>query len=505
MKRLLPITLCAACATTSGATAPFQPDDVVEQTVLTGPEGIRVEVAQSQDRALLRITGVNNELEGLVLPAELAGDVSRRYYETVIDGRTSRTLHRIDQQWTLYARMGSGITLTPDPDGTVDTKALIKTHLEQKPALDELARFDVEGTKTRAKEGLAEEMASAIEACGISAEIDIDWSGITEAQLMKYSIPSYCSNPDWGLRRACKVEELKAHLSRITRYECAFGDGLGLEMDGTTLRYTVDFDTPNQSDWARDALDRLPLTEQRSIRDARIQAATHVCKDPKGERYVVLGPSESERFGGISYGDGRTQYRHPERRYLPEGWFFEPRFPNPQHNSSFRGYDLRVYSYLDPADEEDETPCKLSCGTREIALETVEGDAKRELLTRAEFVPLPDPRQPYGLARDRRGIYYYVDHGATPATAKDFRLYVGRPGRLKLQKMKDIVSDSEGEIFSSPTGSLKLYLGRDEAEWTVRGRTQKLLRVPIAENYDLIYGQLGVYLGVKLHTPCDDL
>ncbi len=75
----------------------------------------------------------------------------------------------------------------------------------------------------------------------------------------------------------------------------------------------------------------------------------------------------------------------------------------------------------------------------------------------------------------------------------------------KRQQMKDIVSDSEGEIFSSKRGDLKLYLEKEKAEWVSRGRKRTLLRVPVNENYVLIYNRLGVYLGVELHTPCDDL
>lgn len=505
MKHWTPIALLTvACATTGGQTAPFGPDEVVERTVLDGPEGVRVEVAQSREAALLRITGVGNELEGMVLPATLTGNLSRRYYETQIDGRTNRTLHRVEQQWTLYAHTGGGIPLTPDPEASaaLNAKDLLRTHRRQAEALQALATFDAEGAKTTGLEDLEEEMAQAFEECGIEAEVAIDWTQITQEQLMRYSIGSYCSSPSSALRRACKVPELKARLAEIDRFECGFGDGLALQLNGNTLRYVVEFDTANQSQWARERLDELPLEGQRTIGRARIEAGTQVCKAPEQDLYVVLGPRESEQMGGVSYGTVETLYRQPERPFLPSGWFFEPRFPNPRNNANFRGYDLRVFSHVDV---DDDGKCKLTCGTREIDLASVGGEAKRNFLSQAVFEPIPDPRAPYGLARDRRGVYYYVDHGATRETAKDFRLYVGRPGRMKRQRMKDIVSDSEGEIFSSPRGALKLFLGKEKAEWTSRGRTRKLLRVPISDNYPLIYGELGIYLGKKLHTPCDDL
>ena len=32
----------------------------------------------------------------------------------------------------------------------------------------------------------------------------------------------------------------------------------------------------------------------------------------------------------------------------------------------------------------------------------------------------------------------------------------------------------------------------------------KLLRIPVDDNLDLIFNQLGVYFGLKLYNPCDD-
>jgi hypothetical protein len=111
---------------------------------------------------------------------------------------------------------------------------------------------------------------------------------------------------------------------------------------------------------------------------------------------------------------------------------------------------------------------------------------------------------PYALARDPKAIYYYVDRGATPATEKNFRLYRGPKGALKLQKMTDVASDSEGEIFATKTGSLRLILDKKQSSW-IQGKTsENLTLVPVDQNYSLIYNDLGVYSGQKLGTPCDD-
>src|SRR5262249_11383404 len=116
-------------------------------------------------------------------------------------------------------------------------------------------------------------------------------------------------------------------------------------------------------------------------------------------------------------------------------------------------------------------------------------------------------REPYALARDDRGTYYYVDRGATPETKNNFRVYVGKKGGLKLQKMKDVASDSEGEVYSTATGDLRLITSRGapESTWVQGGRPTKLVALPVPNNLTLIYTTLGVYTGQRLGTPCDDL
>ena len=82
---------------------------------------------------------------------------------------------------------------------------------------------------------------------------------------------------------------------------------------------------------------------------------------------------------------------------------------------------------------------------------------------------------------------------------------------MKRMPMTNIVRDSEGDVFSTRTGSLRLVLGgkqtrgtpdRKSASW-FRGRHHtELTVVPIHSNLQVIYADLGVYAG-PLGTPCD--
>lgn len=502
------LLLAAACAggTPDGLPPPFQKDAVLDTKVLNGPEGVRVRLVQTEDAALVELTRVREGIDGAVLLAELGGSTAERSYLTQINGRQARLMVRKNRDWLLY--LGGTVRLDVDEAASdaLDPGELIDRHVHQRAAgrLAALARFDHEGAKRAGQEGLAERMARIEKACGFAPRVEVDYAGMTEEQLMRYSVPSYCDSPRSALERACKTsDELKSFLNdSVERVVCAFGDEVSLAVADGTLTYTVAFGTPNQGQLARELLDEVEIAPGRTVRTARYQAETLVCKAP-GDRAVVVGPSEDDARSGVAYGEGGVLYRHPPRRFLGENWFFEPRYPNPKHNDNFRGYDLRVFSYIGT---DDENRCKLKCGTREIQLERVTGDEKRAFLDSATWKPVPNPREPYALARDKRGIYYYVDRGATADTAKDFRLFIGPQGRLRLQKMRDIVSDSEGEIFASTSGRLKLFLGKERAEWLRRGRRPKeLVRVDVWKNLPLIYNRLGVYLGERLYTPCDDL
>ena len=87
---------------------------------------------------------------------------------------------------------------------------------------------------------------------------------------------------------------------------------------------------------------------------------------------------------------------------------------------------------------------------------------------------------------------------------------------MKLQKMTNAVADTEGEIFTTKTGSLRYVTDRKNPPVWMEGKKKVvLIAVPIegvdektnepVNNYQLIYNDLGVYLGEKLGNPCDDL
>jgi len=132
----------------------------------------------------------------------------------------------------------------------------------------------------------------------------------------------------------------------------------------------------------------------------------------------------------------------------------------------------------------------------------VEGDKGTAMVSAAKFHPPRWKYRAYALARDDAGTYYFVDRRRDEGSM-EFRLYSGPRGAMKPLKMVNVVSDSEGDIFSTKTGELRLVLDKKESAWVQKGKRQALKSLPVEDNVALIYADLGVYTGQPLGTPCD--
>ena len=235
------------------------------------------------------------------------------------------------------------------------------------------------------------------------------------------------------------------------------------------------------------------------------RAKMNVCTDGKSH-YIVIGPHPHNSVQ-LYFGDGKalTQVGVDPWNMLPGLDFLEPRYPNPSANSDFRGHDMRLWSHVD-YDREKKT-CSLQCGERTQALTIMPDTDAQKLVSDATFQPNPRSYEPYALARDDHGTYYYVDRGAKDDNKNLFRIFVGKKGVLKQHKMKDVASDSEGEVFSTPTGDLRFITSKEmrSYSWVQGKREIKLVALPVRDNLTLIYTTLGVYAGERMGNPCDEL
>lgn len=496
------------------AQVPMAPIEPVGTRVFTGPEGLRYDVVELADGgALVKVSGVRSELNGKVFRAE--GDQDGRYFRYRVDwhGRTLNMLVRQDTQsgtssWHAYvpdaARDGYAIEYSEKLSPSVDVEAMKRDHIAQTKSgeLAKIQDFDRAAEEADAMASLEEEGKRTASECGKATPMSVVWSTVSDAELLEKNVAGYCSSLYSGLRNVCRTDVGKAFVaSQVKGATCRFDGASELKLDGNTLNWAISFATYNLDQKANEALRQLEVGGA-SVQERILDEETRVCTDPSGEYVVMVGPREAPHRG-MAYGRGKKLQYVNAPELLGGDWFFDPRQKNEKNNPEFRGYDLRFFSQV-KADPEKGT-CVVMCGAREIPMRLLTGDAKAAALRDVEFTPSPLDREPYALARDRQGTYYYVDRGMTPESAKDFHLYRGKRGKMKPLAMRDVVSDSEGEIFASETGKLRLIVGRDEAQWIASKQPQKLLRLPLGENYGLIYNELGMFLGERFGVPCDDL
>jgi hypothetical protein len=222
-----------------------------------------------------------------------------------------------------------------------------------------------------------------------------------------------------------------------------------------------------------------------------------VLTDGKGH-YLTLMPftiGDGPDTGLLFYGDGKTFYA---QRRISGGRSgdesFDTTFWEPRVDSGYKaslGFHDKKYT--------------VQCDKRITELKPLEKAEAQKLLGGAQFLGRRWKRQAYSLARDNSGVYYYVDRAREPEGNKDFRVFRGPKGAVKPLKMVNVVNDSEGDIFITKAGKLRLVLDKHETTWLEGEKQTKLTPLAVEDNHIMIYTDLGVYAGEKLGTPCDDL
>ncbi|HWN68312.1 MAG TPA: hypothetical protein VNM90_11790, partial [Haliangium sp.] len=404
--------------------------------VFHGGEGVRVELIElkADNAALIQVTGTRSEVEGKVLEHRIREEGERMYYTTQIYGRDQNTLVREksryggDPSWNLYVRGSdiSGMQVGYDQKASneLDTVALYRKYEDQRAdgTLAALERFDRKREQRDEEASLAEAQKLTRDACKADVAVSIDWSTIDDETLKDLSISGYCEPGLDAMRQLCESEAARAYVAAsVKKYQCQFGGEMKLAVADQTMTWTTSREGVNMDDFARKALREQP-TAKGTLGQQIALAGTKVCADEKNGRYIVFAPEGGEH-AGMLYGDGKTFRPVPHPQMMSEGWFFDPRFSNPQNNADFRGLDLRVHSYVEVSDKEP--TCTLMCGTRKTEFALLSSDKVPELMSKVQVEPAPMHRVPHALARDQQGTYYYVDRSTEPGRERDFQLYVG--------------------------------------------------------------------------------
>ncbi|MFZ5789006.1 MAG: hypothetical protein ACOY3Y_21415 [Acidobacteriota bacterium] len=483
--------------------------DVSETFVYSGPDRVGVDVLDLKGgKALLRIRGVEGVFSGKVLEhkKEFTND-KNPYYVTSYRGQGWRTLQRGQRwgrySWTLYVpgvRDGISVGLDEKKGKALDVDEVLKQHAQQAKsgALDAIAKFNRKEEEKSNNQTLAEAVKEVQAKCGGAPSASIDWGKIKDEDMKGFSIGSYCSGPLEAMASLCASSPAAASAVRATLKSvvCIWKGKAGMKepklaIAGGKGTWTVAGDSGNTADHAKAALQAAG-----SVGKTVMMGKTDVCVGDG--KTILVAPHDAAQFPGVSYGkDG--EYTHvPTHRYLGAGWFFDPFHGNPSYNSDMRGYDLRVFANVDVNAEKKS--CTLSCGGKKTQLKLADNATKMKLLGAAKIKERAFQREPRVLAQDAKGVYYYVD--AAWGKDADFRLFVGRKGAVKAQKVKDATPDSDGFTINTAAGSLQVE--RYGAKWTGKGKPEALKVLPVWSNAKLVFVDLGIYKLKGIGTPCDE-
>jgi hypothetical protein len=507
--------------------------EAVGAKVYAGEGGLEVTVIQLKqpDRYLIQVMGSKGPCDGLVLPYTV--DSTGLVYRTAWRGGSYSFF--VGETWRgsttykLYVpddlRVGHPVTFNEARTKLVKLGELLARHEKQVKdgTITRFGSFNRAAEQASTEADLAQKVRAMNEDCQTQIPSTIDWSGISDELIKSISISGYCDSSFDGLRRVCRSRVARAEVAaRVKKVTCRFGKERKVELDAqgnlvwmtykgaangeeAVQRYLQELPVAGPYGAAAGKDGELPVWRQlKTLGDRMLLEEVTTCSDGKSA-FVLITPGENGRHT-FYYGDGKTFARIPRTDLFDQIYFLDPRQWNPEGNPSTRsGHDMRRYSSI--AFDGDKKACVVRCGARKTELPSLDGKAAADLLRTAQFTGPLHKRAPHVLTRDDNGVYYYVDRGTTPETQNSFQLYVGPRGNLKLLAMTNVVADSQGEIFTTKNGALRFIVGPGgkESSWVKGKKVTKLTPIPVEQNLNVIYNDLGVYRGQRLGTPCDDL
>jgi hypothetical protein len=229
--------------------------------VFDAGQGVSLALAPSADgkQALVQVRGINHPLDEVVFLTdvrELGNE--QRDYGIRLDGRDYNLLNKRrawsgeSYQLNLPNTPGFELSYNEDKTKALKPKDLLAMYQRQeKDGLQvRLAAFDREQRVADYSARLQEIDGEASEACATPLSTQVDWSAMSDEQLMSLSVPSFCGEVVNQMAYLCgKDERYKAEAKTLKGVDCRFGERMKLREQDGQLQFTTLKDEPNQGDF----------------------------------------------------------------------------------------------------------------------------------------------------------------------------------------------------------------------------------------------------------------
>jgi len=231
-------------------------------SAFSGNQGVTVVLMPTVDerQALVQIKGVNHPVDGVVLLADKAVEGGRVFYRAQIDGRPRAVLrgeeyYGAPRLWVLLPGVRDPLPVSSDEAATkaLNLGALLAEYqLQQQAGVQaKLAQFDRPAAQARAQQELADVDRAASQACGAAITTTVLWDSVSDDQLQRLSIPSFCAVVAGAMRSLCSNEpDIKPVMARTPQITCQFGARLRLRGEPGKLLFTTTESAPNQGEFA---------------------------------------------------------------------------------------------------------------------------------------------------------------------------------------------------------------------------------------------------------------
>jgi len=220
-----------------------------------------------------------------------------------------------------------------------------------------------------------------------------------------------------------------------------------------------------------------------------------VLKDANGGIYVVANEKDDDAHVFYGTPSGKTlvlreQLLDGPRSWDGDSWSVTTQAPRVEY--PFQGH----------VEKRKDGSFRVTCGQKvDAGLSEITGEKAKDILDKAQFLTTAYFYRAYLLARDDRGIYYYVDILRDQYGGSGHRVFIGKKGAMKQVPLTDVASDTAGEVFSTKTGDLRLVRTvakeggetKTQAQWIRGEKSSELISLDVYMNNPLIYRDLGVY------------
>lgn len=238
--------------------------------VYKGGEGLVVKVVSvkgEKKQALVELSGVDTELDGIVLLTEEVNAGKGTALKTRLHGEDVWVM-RSDESWYGWKSMevylpetptkSTGVYYDEKASKKVKGEALLKTYEKQKKdgTLAKLQAFNRKEREAAQNKYYAEEIQSTADSCGFKIPATIDWKSVSDDLLKDISIYGYCTPPLSALRGICgKSPDQKAKVkSKVKSVTCTFGAAMKVTLSSGVVQWVAAKDSSNQDDFAQNNL-----------------------------------------------------------------------------------------------------------------------------------------------------------------------------------------------------------------------------------------------------------